>query len=133
MGRIRIRFDFSLVKEENLSGGEGISPSDFSRAMEQVDRAIESLESRRQNGEIGFPDLPFREKECRAIARDAKSLAAKYTHLLVLGIGGSALGARAVYEAVDGAASREGLKLSVADNVDPDLFFPLLSSLPMKK
>ena len=65
--------------------------------------------------------------------RDGKALAGRHTHLLVLGIGGSALGTRAVYEAVGGAAARSGLKLSVADNVDPDVFFPLLAAHPMKK
>ena len=133
MGRIRFCFDFSLVKEDNLSETEGISPVDFRCAMEQVERAVESLEARRQKGEIGFPDLPFRDREARVIARDAKALAVKNTHLLVLGIGGSALGTKAVYEAVAGEATRGGLKLSVADNVDPDVFFPLLASQPMKK
>ena len=133
MGRIRFRFDFSLVQESNLSDGVGISAADFRCAMDQVDRAVKSLEARNLKGEIGFPDLPFLEKEGRAIARDAKALAAKYTHLLVLGIGGSSLGTRAVYEAVGMVAARGGLKLSVADNVDPDVFFPLLASHPLKK
>ena len=133
MSGIRFRFDFSLVGESNLSDGEGISPADFRSAMDQVDRAVESLEARHLRGEIGFPDLPFLEKDARGIARDAKALAGRHTHLLVLGIGGSALGTRAVYEAVGGAAFRSGLRLSVADNVDPDVFFPLLAAHPMKK
>ena len=133
MGRIRFRFDFSLVRENNLSGGEGISSADFRRAMEQVDCAAAALEVKRLKGEIGFPDLPFRDKEAQAIARDAMAFAKKFSHVLVLGIGGSALGARAVYEAVGAAAARGGLELSVADNVDPDVFFPLLASLPLKK
>jgi glucose-6-phosphate isomerase len=132
-GGIRFRFDFSLVGESNLSGGEGISAADFRCAMEQVDRAVEALEAKRLRGEIGFPDLPFLAPEARAIARDAKALMKKYTHLLVLGIGGSALGTRAVHEAVGGAAARRGLALSVADNVDPDAFFPLIAAHPMKK
>ncbi|MEW6719538.1 MAG: glucose-6-phosphate isomerase, partial [Thermodesulfobacteriota bacterium] len=57
----------------------------------------------------------------------------KHTHLLVLGIGGSALGTRAVHEALGGAAARNGMRLTVADNVDPDVFVPLLASHPMKK
>lgn len=132
-GGIRFRFDFSLVGESNLSGGEGISAADFRSAMEQVDRAVKALEAKRLRGEIGFPDLPFLAPEARAIARDAKALMKRHTHLLVLGIGGSALGTRAVYEAVGGAAARRGLALSVADNVDPDTFFPLISAHPMKR
>lgn len=133
MGGIRFRFDFSLVGASNLPEGEGVSAADFRSAMDQVDRAVDALEARRLRGEIGFPDLPFLAPEARAIARDGKALGRKFTHLLVLGIGGSALGTRAVHEAVGGAAARRGLKLSVADNVDPDAFFPLLAAHPMKK
>jgi glucose-6-phosphate isomerase len=129
----RFRFDFSLVGESNLSSGEGISAANFRSAMDQVDRAVEALEARHLRGEIGFPDLPFLAAEARAISRDAAALGKKFTHLLVLGIGGSALGTRAVYEAVGGSAARRGMALSVADNVDPDVFFPLLGAHPMKK
>ncbi|HAM32640.1 MAG TPA: glucose-6-phosphate isomerase [Deltaproteobacteria bacterium] len=130
---IRFRFDFSLVGESNLRGGDGIGAPDFRRMMSLVDDAVDALASMHRRGAIGFPDLPFQVKEARAISRDAAVLRAKYTHLLVLGIGGSALGTKAVHEAVGGNPSRPGMALSVADNVDPDAFFPLLSSLPMKK
>jgi glucose-6-phosphate isomerase len=130
---IRFRFDFSLAGESNLPGGDGISADSFREAMALVDRAVASLEAKHLRGEIGFPDLPYKVTEARAIARDARALGERFSHLLVLGIGGSALGTRAVHEAVGGAAARRGVKLSVADNVDPDAFFPLLASHPMKK
>ncbi len=130
---MRFRFDFSLVGESNLPGGDGIPASAFRAAMERVERAVESLEAKHLRGEIGFPDLPFLVKEARAIARDAAALARRFTHVLVLGIGGSALGTKAVYEALGGAAARRGMMLSVADNVDPDALFPLLAAHPMKK
>lgn len=132
-GGIRFRFDFSLVGESNLSRGDGIPAASFRTAMEQVERATESLEAKHLRGEIGFPDLPFLVNESRAIARDAAQLSKRFTHVLVLGIGGSALGTKAVYEAVGGAGARRGMKLSVADNVDPDAFLPLLDAHPMRK
>ncbi|MCL5966882.1 MAG: glucose-6-phosphate isomerase, partial [Deltaproteobacteria bacterium] len=64
--------------------------------------------------------------------RRAAALKGRFDHLLVLGIGGSALGTKAVWEAV-GGGGRGGLRLSVADNVDPDLFVPLLRSLPIDR
>ncbi len=129
---IRFRFDFSLVGETNLRGGDGITAPDFRRMMHLVDGAVDTLAGKHRRGEIGFPDLPFLLSEARVLSRDAASLRAKCTHALVLGIGGSALGTKAVHEAVGGAAVR-GMALSVGDNVDPDAFFPLLDSLPMKK
>lgn len=130
---IRFRFDFSLAGESNLPGGEGISAASFRDAMALVDRAVGSLEEKHLRGDIGFPDLPFMVSEARAIARDARVLRQRFSHLLVLGIGGSALGTRAVHDAVGGGSALRGLKLSVADNVDPDAFFPLLASHPMRK
>ncbi len=130
---IRFRFDFSLVGESNLHGGDGIGAPAFRAAMWKVDKAVQEIEKKHERGEVGFPDLPFLVKEARAIARDASALSKEYTHILVLGIGGSALGTRAVYEAVGGEAARRGMKLSVADNVDPDEFIPLLRAHPMKR
>ncbi|GAB4235705.1 MAG: glucose-6-phosphate isomerase [Deltaproteobacteria bacterium] len=132
-GDIRFRFDFSLTAESNLRGGDGIAAPDFRRMMAMVDDAVESLAAKHRRGEIGFPDLPFLDSQARAIARDAAALRRTCSHLLVLGIGGSALGTKAVGEAVGAGAGRRGMTLAVADNVDPDFFFPLLESLPMKK
>ena len=131
-GGIDFRFDFSLVHEGNLRNGEGLSPLKMSRALGRAQRAAKKLASRHAAGEIGFPGLPFLEKEARALSRYAAGMRKRFTHLLVLGIGGSALGTKAVYEGVGGESARKGLRLTVADNVDPDGFFPLLRSHPMK-
>jgi len=131
-GGIDFRFDFSLVHEGNLRNGEGLTPLKMSRALGRAQRAANKLASRHAAGEIGFPGLPFLEKEARALSRYAAGMRKRFTHLLVLGIGGSALGTKAVYEGVGGESARKGLRLTVADNVDPDGFFPLLRSHPMK-
>ena len=67
---IRFRFDFSLVGESNLRGGDGIAAPDFRKMMVLVDDAVGMLAGKHRRGEIGFPDLPFLEKEARAISRD---------------------------------------------------------------
>jgi len=129
---IEFRFDFSLVRESNLRNREGLTASQLGRALRRAARAAKHLRGLQEAGQIGFPDLPFREGEARAVARHAARCRRRFTHLLLLGIGGSALGARAVHEGLGGGQGRKGLRLSVADNVDPDGFFPLLRSLPME-
>jgi len=129
---IEFRFDFSLVHEGNLRNGEGLAPLQMGKAIRRAEREAKKLSLRHAAGEIGFPGLPFREKEARAVSRFAAGMRKRFTHLLVLGIGGSALGTKAVFEGVGGEGARKGLRLSVADNVDPDGFFPLLRSHPMK-
>lgn len=130
---ILFRYDFSLVRESNLRNGEGMTASRIGRALRRASRAMQKLRRQQEAGVIGFPDLPFREKEARGIARQADRYRRRFRHLLVLGIGGSALGTKAVYEGLGGRQAVQGLDLTVADNVDPDLFFPLLRSLPMNR
>ncbi len=129
---IDFRFDFSLVREENLRNGEGVTEARLVRSLRRAERAAKKLASRHAAGEIGFPGLPFPYPGTRSLVRYAAGMRKRFTHLLVLGIGGSALGTKAVFEAVGGTDARKGLRLSVADNVDPDLFFPLLRAHPMK-
>ncbi len=129
---IKFRFDFSLVHEGNLRNGEGLTHRQMGQAIKRAEREAKKLALRHAAGEIGFPGLPFREKEARAVSRYAAGMRKRFTHMLVLGIGGSALGTKAVFEGVGGEGARKGLRLSVADNVDPDEFFPLLRSHPMK-
>ena len=131
-GRIRFRFDFSLVNEGNLRNGEGLTPRQMGRAVRRAEREAQKLALRHAAGEIGFPGLPFPGKERRALSRVATEMQKRFTHLLVLGIGGSALGTKAVSEGMGEEGGRKGLRLAVADNVDPEGFFPLLRSHPMK-
>jgi len=126
------RFDFSLVLAKNLRGGDGMTAAQVRRGLRLAEKAALAVARRHASGEIGFPDLPFRLREARAVSREAAKLRERFTHMLVLGIGGSALGTKAVLEAVGGTRARKGLALAVADNVDPDFLFPLLRAHPMK-
>ena len=114
---IEFRFDFSLVRESNLRNREGMTASQLGRALGRAARAARHLRGLQEAGQIGFPDLPFREREARSVARFAARCRRRFTHLLLLGIGGSALGARAVHEGLGGGKGRKGLRLSIADNV----------------
>ncbi|MCL5966883.1 MAG: hypothetical protein M1550_06755 [Deltaproteobacteria bacterium] len=96
MGRaIGFRFDFSRVLEKNLGNGEGLTAPALARAVRRAREAVRALDRRRERGEIGFSDLPYFERDARAIARRAAALKGRFDHLLVLGIGGSALGTKA--------------------------------------
>ena len=128
-----IRFDFSLFLEKNLRSGDGMTARDLLIRLRGAEKAALSVARRHAEGKVGFPDLPFLAKEARAISRDAARLRKRFTHMLVLGIGGSALGTKAVLEGIGGRSAGKGLLLTVADNVDPEAFLPMLRSHPMKK
>ncbi len=129
---MHLSFDFSLVLETNLKSGEGMTSAAMKAAIRQARKAAKTTEARHASGQVGFPDLPFKLEEAKAIGKIAARLRKKFSHMLVLGIGGSALGTKAIIEGI-GAGARKGMSVHVADNVDPDFFFPLLRSLPMEK
>lgn len=129
---MHLSFDFSLVLESNLKSGDGMTPAALKAALRRAHKAAKVAAERHASGQVGFPDLPFELEEAKAIGKIAAKLRKRYSDMLVLGIGGSALGTKAVLEGI-GAGARKGMAVHVADNVDPDFFFPLLRSLPWAK
>ena len=83
-------------------------------------------------GELPFLTMPYRQELDRQLTELQPRLAG-FTHMLVLGIGGSALGARALQRAFapgqDGPA-HNGPWLWIADNVCPVTFEAWLGKLP---
>ena len=61
--------------------------------------------------------------------RLADELAGEFDTMVVLGIGGSALGTKAVLDAVPASIRPRRMAVHVADNVDPTSFGALLGSL----
>ncbi len=86
-------------------------------------------------GELPFISLPFR----AALEKDLPPVLAALghcRHMLLLGIGGSALGARALQKAFMPGQDRPGHKgpwLWIADNVDADTLDAWMASLPAKE
>lgn len=85
--------------------------------------------------ELPFLTLPFAEQLSGQLDGHTEFLHS-FRHMLVLGIGGSALGARALQKAFFPAQDRPGHNgpwLWIADNVDPDGFEALLENCRRRK
>jgi glucose-6-phosphate isomerase len=115
-----------LAREE-LAGLEGAAQG-----------AFDAFEARRRSGEIGFPDLPRDREAARKTAALSQELASRFDNLLVLGIGGSSLGGRALVTALAHPfnnllpkARRSGMRVFFPDNSDPVTFDALLSALDL--
>lgn len=100
--------------------------------------AFEGFEARRRAGEVGFPDLPADAAAAEAAVALARELAGRFENLLVLGIGGSSLGGRAIVSALvhpfHNLLPRErrgALRLFFPDNSDPATFEALLGTLDL--
>jgi glucose-6-phosphate isomerase len=110
---------------EKAVGAEGLSPAELdARAAAQ---AVRAFAARVDSGEIGFPTLPADKRTARAIAEFAAGMRRDLDTVLLIGIGGSALGAYAVDAALRGphpvqmgiASKTARPRLIVLDNVDP--------------
>lgn len=115
------------VDPERLTGDLG---SRFRKAHEDVERA-------RRRGSMGFFDLPGAAESAARIRRAAARLRGRFDDFVVLGIGGSALGARTLRDALGsrGAAGGGGAhpRLHVADNIDPHSIAALLDRLDLRR
>ena len=104
----------------------GVTSSDLTCLEPALSAAHRAVVEQSQAGELGYAALPTHSQ----YAADVKRLVAKYkentTDLIVLGIGGSALGNIALQAALNPATynlmsdkKRKGPRLFVLDNVDP--------------
>ena len=120
-----IELDFTNVLEDAVGTESGIPAAAFEQATASLEQAVEKLKADRAAGRLGFADLP----SCEDIVDTATAFAKEHSHpqVLVIGIGGSALGPIALENALNHVNS--GRKLSALDNVDPDFIRGTLDRL----
>lgn len=114
-----------------------ISPDHWQGAAERAAAAIEATEKLVEEGKIGFFGLSEGKDLAKQTLEWARALPPEIENFVVLGIGGSSLGARALYSALarpfDPLRSRKpGMprRLWFADNVDPVSFNAILELCP---
>ena len=103
--------------------------------------AHQSVMQQATAGKLGFIDLPDNQEEARKIMSWARRVRGSFDTLVVLGIGGSALGTIALQQALrpaywnlgDKKARKGWLRLFVFDNVDPRWAADLACALDPKK
>ena len=115
----------------------GLTPEDIAAAGAAAERAERFLVEARSAGRAGFLDLPMRGDLAEASLAAAASLRGRADTLVVVGMGGSALGARALLSALGSplpaglaGPAAGGLRILVLDTVDPAAVVPLLDALP---
>jgi glucose-6-phosphate isomerase len=121
-----------------------ISPGGLDEAMltagstgKALASAISGFDQLRRGGTVGFVDLPANKSLLEQATRYAASARGKYDDVVILGIGGSALGPIALRTALRPSGwnmlderARDGYpRLHVLDNVDPETIAALLDRL----
>lgn len=117
----------------HLVGGQGLDPSVLEALDPRLRGVLARIAERREAGELPFHDLPYDMEGAAECRRLADELAADFDAMIVLGIGGSALGTKAVLDAVPPAVRPRRMAVHVADNVDPSSFSALLDSVDLRR
>jgi glucose-6-phosphate isomerase len=132
-----LRLDYSNMM---ISPG-GIDQKAWAAAGKQFADAKRGFDSLRAGGTVGFVDLPDDKGLLDQVTRFAAAARGKYDDVVILGIGGSALGPIALRTALRPSgwnmlhdASRDGYpRLHVLDNVDPETIASLLGRLQLAR
>ncbi len=127
-----LRYDYS-----NMFADGAVSGEELTNVLRQVIRIKDDLFKRR--AEISFIDLPD-SKILALIENLSKKYRQHFDNLLVIGIGGSDLGTRTIYDAFVPSCIREkkrvkgrAMKIYFMGNTDPEEAADVLSRLNLKR
>ena len=120
-------------------GGAGLTPKMLADLERRLEEALDAVLARAGTGMLGWTDLP--RQDPAPYLDFAASRAGKHDCLLVIGIGGSALGTIALRTALlpfhwnelSSAERQHRPRLYVLDNIDPDETAALLERLDLKR
>ena len=138
---MKVRFDYNNMMTDFIGEKEGISKSEIENNMALFKNAYKTVQQNRGTGMMGWSELPYNQSEVvTEILETAKEIRKKFDTFVVLGIGGSALGPTAVFQALCHLhhnelprSKRKAPKLYVEDNVDPERMQALLDVVDLNK
>ncbi len=133
-----VKFDFSNMCASSV-GNRAIADEQIALAAQKVGEVHAAMCKKKDA--MAWRKLPYNQDEVLVkIEAAAKEIREKFENFVVLGIGGSALGSKALFSACCHpfynelpAEKRGGPRFYVLDNVDPDLLSGLLDTIdPVK-
>ncbi|MDY6024423.1 MAG: glucose-6-phosphate isomerase [Candidatus Borkfalkiaceae bacterium] len=138
---MELKLDYNNMMREFVGVDQGFSEEDFKDNRQLVLNAYKTVQANRGTGMMGWTELPYNQKEIvEDIIATAKNVKKKFDNFVVLGIGGSALGPIAVFQALCHLRHnelpkkvRKAPKLYVEDNVDPERMKALLDVIDIEK
>ncbi|PLY03437.1 MAG: glucose-6-phosphate isomerase [Desulfuromonas sp.] len=129
-----MKLDYANMMADVIGPETGIEEREIEALQPRIERIHEELMSGRQEGRYPFYTLPGDQSQLEQMLAAGERLAASCRNLLVLGIGGSALGTTALFRALADLQHNlnppEGRpRLFVLDNVDPVGIHALLAQI----
>lgn len=117
-----IEFDFSKC---------GVADSELSKFEEAVRQAYEKIRQERESKKIGWWNLPFDSKMLLEVRQAAQSFRGRFRNFLLLGIGGSSNGLKALSRALWPADNP--VRLFIQESPDPRSVEKLLRALDLSQ
>lgn len=138
---MELKLDYNNMMADYIGEKEGFSSDVFAKNKKIIFDAYKTVSENRGTGMMGWTELPYNQKEIVSdIIATAKDIKKKFDNFVVLGIGGSALGPMAVFQALCHLrhnelpkSKRKFPKLYVEDNVDPERMVALLDVIDLNK
>ncbi len=133
-----MKIDFNNMLEKNI-GEHGITEAEVSTVSKRIGRVHEQMTLKKD--QMAWRALPYNQDAIVAdIVREAARINRDFDNFVVFGIGGSALGSKALFTGVKHLKYNElpkekrgGARFYVADNVDPDGLQALFDVIDVKK
>lgn len=131
-----LQLDYANVLDTAVGPTHGLTEAELKRAEAGVSEWVARIETERRSGAHRYRDLPRDAAMLKSVQAAVKKYRRGCENLVVLGIGGSALGNIALQTALNSPtynllppAKRRGPRLFVLDNVDPVQIGALLDLL----
>lgn len=135
MSTQNLTFDFNLAITEDPENHNLLHTSVIDSYSEKMAKYHSQIEDEKKNKTIRFQDLPY--KKIDHLLKLKSDLSGQFDNLVVLGIGGSALGNTALLTALSHSYQQiknpNGLRVFVTDNVDPDWFSDLFDVIDVDR
>jgi glucose-6-phosphate isomerase len=125
MSNSQIRLYYKNVMADVLGQEHGITDEQLKALAQKTSPVIKQINEERKAGQTPYRNLPYNEQMVEQVKELAAQVRDGCDYLVVLGIGGSALGNIALQTALNpymynlDEAQRSGPRLFVFDNVDP--------------
>lgn len=140
MSSPRVALDYNRMLAP-ATAGRGVDPARLAELATTFRDIHAHVQRQRADGRLGFYDLPYDQPLLAEITRFAEGVGQAFDTVVVLGIGGSALGTRALQHALlpprwnelGDEARAYFPRLYVLDNIDPATMAPLLERLDVRR
>lgn len=128
---IKIKYGFALTSS---LGPEGIEEEKILEMEPRLKEICEKLHELQRRKEVGFLDLPY--QDVTPIEEIAREIRNRYAHFVLIGIGGSFLGAATLYNALKGTShnqrpNRGSPTFYILDNADPTKTTEILENIDL--